>query len=310
MLRDDLGGIYVAVFSHLRATNVAKMTEQIGDATWFVGEGEGDAYRAAGAKHVVESGGLCRSRNAAIDAAQAHGATCLQMSDDLTRIQVAVRGEKKVVAENADFWHVVSLIQKGMSQVGAKLGGAAPTNNPFYANVDKPVHPSAFIVGDFLLIERGCSLRFDETMTLKEDYDYTLQHLMRYGVVARRDDVLLTQHYVDALQTHGVQHGFVVHPRMPALSRQRALVPLDGPLVLRWMLHPGYGYDEAKERYEPFERLAEPDPDNRSAIAELVHAAIAKSRAVTVVVNNKAEGCSPLGVQELARTIASLLATR
>jgi hypothetical protein len=31
---------------------------------------------------------------------------------------------------------------------------------------------------------------------------------------------------------------------------------------------------------------------------------------VTVVVNNTAEGCSPLGVQELARTIASLLVTR
>jgi uncharacterized protein YecE (DUF72 family) len=128
--------------------------------------------------------------------------------------------------------------------------------------------------------------------------------------VELRDDVLLTERYVDALHASGVQHGFVVHPRMPELSRQRALVPLDGPLVLRWMLHPGYGYDEAKERYEPFERLAEPDPDNRSAIAELVHAAIAGSRAVTVVVNNKAEGCSPLGVHELARTIASLLAAR
>jgi hypothetical protein len=198
------------------------MTEQIGDATWFVGEGEGDAYRAAGAKHVVESGGLCRSRNAAIDAAQAHGATCLQMSDDLTRIQVAVHGEKKVVAENADFWHVVSLIQKGMSQVGAKLGGAAPTNNPFYANVDKPVHPSAFIVGDFLLIERGCSLRFDETMTLKEDYDYTLQHLMRYGVVARRDDVLLTfQHRTNA--------GGAVAVRTPALEQENIAL-----LKARW----------------------------------------------------------------------------
>ena len=126
--------------------------------------------------------------------------------------------------------------------------------------------------------------------------------------VELRDDVLLTQQYVDTLHASGVQHGFVVHPRMPALARQRALVPLSGPLVLRWMLHPGYGYDEAKERYEPFDRLAEPDPDNRSAIAELVHQAIAGSRAVTVVVNNKAEGCSPLGVQELARTIAGLLA--
>jgi len=128
--------------------------------------------------------------------------------------------------------------------------------------------------------------------------------------VELRDDALLKEQYVDALQASGAQHGFVVHPRMPQLARQRALVPATGPLVLRWMLHPGYGYDEAKERYEPFDRLAEPDADNRSAIADLVHSAIAQSRAVTVVVNNKAEGCSPLGVQELARTIAGLLASR
>lgn len=146
--------------------------------------------------------------------------------------------------------------------------------------------------------------------------------------VELRDEVLLTPYYVDALQATGVRHGFVVHPRMPELARQRDLVPLEGlpaglpgglpaglldgpsagPVVVRWMLHPGYGYDEAKERYEPFDRLAEPDPGNRSAIAALVHAAVQRSRAVLVVVNNKAEGSSPLGVQELARAITGLLA--
>lgn len=222
MLRDDLGGIYVAVFSHLRAANVPKMTELVGEVTWFVGDGEGAAYRAAGAKAVVESGGLCRSRNAAIDAAQATGATCLQMSDDLTRIQVAVQGPTKVIAQDAEFRHVVSLILQGMAQAGAKLGGAAPTNNPFYANVKKPVHASAFIVGDFIVVDGRCPLRFDEAMTLKEDYDYTLQHLMRYGAVARRDDVLLTfQHRTNA--------GGAVAARTPALEQENIAV-----LKRRW----------------------------------------------------------------------------
>ena len=36
------------------------------------------------------------------------------------------------------------------------------------------------------------SLRFDERMTLKEDYDYTAQHLHEHGAVARSNRVFIT----------------------------------------------------------------------------------------------------------------------
>ena len=128
-----------------------------------------------------------------------------------------------------------------------------------------------------------------------------------------RDEALLTERYVEVLHATGVRHGFVVHPRMPKLARQRELVPLDGPgrgpLVLRWMLHAGFGYEAAKARYEPFDRLVDPDPDQRRAITELVLAALQQSRGMTVVVNNKAEGSSPQSVQLLAQAIAAAEAT-
>lgn len=127
--------------------------------------------------------------------------------------------------------------------------------------------------------------------------------------VELRDETLFTEPYVEALHETGVQHGFVVHPRMPPLSRQRELMPLGGPtgspLVLRWMLHQGFGYEEAKARYEPFDRLVDPAPTERHAIVELVLAALQQSRAMTVVVNNKAEGSSPCSVAQLARAIAA-----
>lgn len=192
MVRSDLGGAFLSVISHARAANVAKMAALVGDATWFVGVGEAAAYRAAGAKEAVESGPLCRSRNAAIDAACAVGAPCIELSDDLTRVQMAVQGPKKVEARDATFGGVVARVLQAMAIADARLAGAAPTNNPFYANVEKPINLGAFIVGDFIIVGADCQLRFDERMTLKEDYDFTLQHLATYGRVARCDDVLMT----------------------------------------------------------------------------------------------------------------------
>lgn len=193
MLREDLSGIYLAIISHARPQNVPMMTNIVGDATWYVSAGEHDTYIKAGAKYVVESGPLCRSRNAALDDAFKAKRPCVELSDDLTKVQLAVRNPKadKIVAQDTTFKEAVSRVAKGMREVGAKLGGVAPTSNPFYANVDRAVHTSAFIVGDMIMVN-PCMLRFDETMTLKEDYMYTLDHLMAFGCVARRDDVLLT----------------------------------------------------------------------------------------------------------------------
>ena len=36
-----------------------------------------------------------------------------------------------------------------------------------------------FVVGDFIVVDVGTDLRFDTSMVLKEDYDYTAQHLQR-----------------------------------------------------------------------------------------------------------------------------------
>ncbi|MCA8949188.1 MAG: DUF72 domain-containing protein [Planctomycetes bacterium] len=118
--------------------------------------------------------------------------------------------------------------------------------------------------------------------------------------VELRDAALFCEHYVEALAAAGASHCFSVHPRLPPIARQRELVPLDGPVAVRWMLRPGLGYEQAKARYAPFDRLADPDPASRDEIAALCAAAAAAGLPVTVVVNNKAEGSAPLSVVELA----------
>jgi hypothetical protein len=93
---------------------------------------------------------------------------------------------------------------------------------------------------------------------------------------------------------------------MASLSDQlEALTPADQPtLVIRWMLHAGLKYQAAKDRYEPFDRLVDEDVPSRDAIAGAVRAALEAGRDAFVVVNNKAEGSSPLSVEKLARRIA------
>ena len=69
------------------------------------------------------------------------------------------------------------------------------------------------------------------------------------------------------------------------------------------MLHAGFEYEQAKERYEPFDALVDEDPPTRAQIAQLAVEAAALDVEMVVVVNNKAEGSSPLSVLELARAI-------
>jgi uncharacterized protein YecE (DUF72 family) len=122
-----------------------------------------------------------------------------------------------------------------------------------------------------------------------------------------RDAHLLTPDFAAALQHGGAVPSVAAHPRVPELRVQASLFPDDaeGPLVIRWLLRRNRGYDEARDRYAPFDQLAEPDPDTRADILGLAAAALARGREVYIIVNNKAEGSSPLSLVELARALAA-----
>lgn len=124
-----------------------------------------------------------------------------------------------------------------------------------------------------------------------------------------RTPELLTADYASALAHAGAHHGFVIHPEMSDLDTQRAVVGLSGspsaPTLIRWMLKPGYSYERARNAWTPFRRLASPDPDRRGQVVRIAVEVAAKGGEVMVVVNNKAEGSSPLSVVELARALTN-----
>lgn len=174
-----------AIISHKRAHNVEKMNAQVPNAVWYVGHGEAEEYRAAGAQNVIEAGGLMESRNRALDDAHADGRACVQVSDDLGGILLA--GEKKdrpITVELA-----VKMMADVANSLGAKLAGGSPTANRFYVDLNKPVKTHHFIVGDLIWVAPS-EPRFDMNLKLKEDYDFTAQHLKAYGAVARVDALM------------------------------------------------------------------------------------------------------------------------
>jgi hypothetical protein len=116
----------------------------------------------------------------------------------------------------------------------------------------------------------------------------------------------MTERYAQVLEETGATHCYTVHPAMSPLQRQFKIVrPFEQPaLVMRWMLHAGLKYQVAKDRYEPFDKIVDEDADSLEHIAVAALDALVAEKGVFVIVNNKAEGSSPLSVFRLAERIA------
>ncbi len=127
-----------------------------------------------------------------------------------------------------------------------------------------------------------------------------------------RNAELLTPRLMRMLGEQGVRYCVGLHDRMPEVERQeRALEALDsgtpGDLVVRWNLHRGFLYQAAKQRYDPFDRLVDEDPETRRVLARMAARAFKAGRKVWITANNKAEGSAPLSLLKLAEEIAGEL---
>jgi uncharacterized protein YecE (DUF72 family) len=124
--------------------------------------------------------------------------------------------------------------------------------------------------------------------------------------VELRDPALLTREYRDALAAHGAAHVYNYVTAMPMPARQAETIPVvSAPFtVIRLLLRPGTTYGERREEMMPFNRLTDPNPEMREEVASLARTAIESGIPVSVLVNNKAEGCSPRTIRALAEMLA------
>jgi len=122
-----------------------------------------------------------------------------------------------------------------------------------------------------------------------------------------RNPALLVPRYRDILRTHGVAHVYNHWTAMPSLAEQHQLLEhtfTASHVVVRLLTPLGLKYEKAVERYKPYDRIVQPQPRMRQDTIELVRRAATAGKSAYVLVNNRAEGCSPLTVQALMEALA------
>jgi uncharacterized protein YecE (DUF72 family) len=118
-----------------------------------------------------------------------------------------------------------------------------------------------------------------------------------------RNPEILGPRYLSILNAHGIAHVYNHWTAMPALADQHRMLEqtFTAPFVICRLLTPvGLAYSKAVERYKPYDRIVQPQPRMRQDTIALVQQAVADGRSAYVLVNNRAEGCSPLTIQAIA----------
>ena len=184
------------VISSGRANTFRSMKDVIkNEAAFVVGKGEENAYRDAGAKEVHVGGTLIESRNKALDLAFAENKYCIQIDDDLIDIKLndfSGKNTNKII----DLGNYIDELVEFADSRTEKLIGIPPTSNPFYAKNE--IQLNAFIIAS-LCLTKPSDERFDNNLRLKEDYDFTLQHIKNNGGVVRFHKYLISfKHYTNA----------------------------------------------------------------------------------------------------------------
>ena len=198
---------------------------------------------------------------------------------------------------------------------------AGPSANPDFLSVDRLVEDllrpcdavfadhTGPIILEFPPFPRSMRPEPDEFHSRLDRFLRDLPRGFEYAVELR-DARLLTRAYRDLLARRRVAHTFNYWSAMPTPGEQALVVPPEECSfgVVRLLLRPGTWYEDQRERFKPFDRLVDADEAMRSDVVALARRIVKGGRRVFVLVNNKAEGSSPLTVTALAKRLADACA--
>jgi uncharacterized protein YecE (DUF72 family) len=111
--------------------------------------------------------------------------------------------------------------------------------------------------------------------------------------------------YFDVLRRRGAAHVFNWWTRTPGLLEQwEAAQPLPAKFsVTRILVPPGMAYEDAVQRFQPYDHMQAPREDMRRDLVRLIRHVTEAGADAFVLVNNRAEGCAPLTIRALAREL-------
>lgn len=197
-------------------------------------------------------------------------------------------------------------------------GSPAPQPNPDFLDadrfVDELLEPCrawfAAHTGPFLLQFSPTGRRIVlEPQVFAERLDAFLERLPRDGeyAVEIRDRALLTETYRRVLARHGAVHVCNYWTAMPTPGEQADIVrqPSAPFTMVRLLMRPGTRYEQQRQTMAPFNRIVQQDEHMRRDVIGVLRRAVAAGQRAFLLVNNKAEGSSPLTIEAIARRLAA-----
>jgi uncharacterized protein YecE (DUF72 family) len=144
----------------------------------------------------------------------------------------------------------------------------------------------------------------DEFLAALERFLAQLPEGWRYSVEIRNPEYL-GPGYFGVLRARHVAHVFNAWTRMPELARQ---IALDGAFtadfsLTRALLRRGRSYEQAVEKFSPYQEIRDPDPAARESIRSLIRRARQERQQAYIFVNNRLEGNAPATIQAIVEGI-------
>jgi len=179
--------------------------------TWYVDEGSVQDYRKLGLTAVV-GGKLCEARNRALRDARTKGKICVQCSDDIScweyrdgpnakersddAMNAAHNAARRLIVLPIAAARFIVAKMRSCAEPRPKLGGVYMLGSCARTFASDAFARHHFILGDFFVVEPDSTVKFDDNMKLKEDYDFTCGHIAAYGSIMRCNRMTLNvKHY-------------------------------------------------------------------------------------------------------------------
>lgn len=188
-------------------------------------------------------------------------------------------------------------------------GSNAGKENPDFLNVElfedaflKPIEAlqkkRGVIIFEFSTFYPGSGITYETFMKRIDEFLGKLPPEFEYAVELRNREYL-TADYLRMLESHGVAHVLNNWTKMPPIMEQIQLAGvLTGKFsVARALLKPGRTYQEAVEKFQPYDVIKEENPELRLGLAEAVRRCVGEGKNLYAYVNNRAEGNSPRTIE-------------
>ena len=122
-----------------------------------------------------------------------------------------------------------------------------------------------------------------------------------------RDRSLMTENYRRVVARNGAVHVCNYWSAMPMPGEQADLSDhTSAPFTMvRLLMRPGTRYEQQRETMAPFNRIVQQDEHMRRDTVDVLRRAAAAGQRAFLLVNNKAEGSSPLTIEALAKRLAA-----